>query len=122
MARWYKDELTTAQTFAHEIAHTLGVFHDWEIPNERIKNGRTNTCGPNRFKGGPNNQIMNYGNPRHSTWSDCSNADFSNYYYRTYINTGFCLRGKFDLNNTKVCRVCSTPFGINRKGFVNSNS
>ena len=59
MARWWKDELTTAQTFAHEIAHTLGVFHDWEIPNERIKNGRKDTCGPNRFKGGPNNQIMN---------------------------------------------------------------
>ena len=97
MTRWVRNELTTAQTFAHEIAHSLGMYHDFEIPG--LENSRTQPCGPEQRVGGQRNQIMNYGRPRQSTWSKCSNDDFSNYYYRTYTNNGFCLKGKFDLNN-----------------------
>ena len=98
MTRWVSNEATTAQTFAHEIAHTLGIYHDFEIPRVN-KNSRTQSCGPEKWVAGPRNQIMNYGRPRQSTWSKCSNSDFSNFYYRTYTTNGFCLKGKFDLNN-----------------------
>ena len=99
MTRWKRDEVTTAQNFAHEIAHTLGIYHDFDVPPQS-PNARNHTCGPGKYDGGPSNQIMNYGRPRLSTWSDCSNLDFSNYYFRVYANSpnGFCLKGKFNLN------------------------
>jgi len=87
MVRWNQDEVRTGQTFAHEIAHTFGVFHDFHTP----KQGRQRTCGPRKSVGGIDNQIMNYGRPRHSTWSECSNEDFENYYTRVYASEGFCL-------------------------------
>ena len=97
--------MTTAQTFAHEIAHSLGIFHDFNKPT---KSGRQDTCGPKKRKGGDNNQIMNYGRPRQSTWSECSNEDFHNYYTRVYAKGGgFCLKGNFDLNNIPYPRQCN---------------
>merc|ERR1711953_280114 len=85
---WNRDEVYTALTFAHEIAHTLGIHHDFEENRHR-----TITCGPSKLEGGRNNQIMNAGRPRSSTWSKCSNTDFKHYYTTVFANEAkFCLR------------------------------
>ena len=107
MTRWVDDEATTAQTFAHEVAHSFGVFHDFKLPDPlKMPNARNYVCGPRKGKGGPDNQIMNYGRPRQSTWSECSNEDFSNYYTRVYASSSrFCLKGKFYLNKDKATVV-----------------
>ena len=71
ISRWKDNAIETAQTFAHEIGHALGIDHDFQ--GESI-------CGPAEESGGNDNQIMNYGRPRKSTWSRCSNSDFKKYY------------------------------------------
>jgi len=85
---WSKDVNTTAQNFAHEAAHPLGIHHDFDITPYRDW-----TCGPGKFEGGTDNQIMNIGRPRSSTWSKCSNHDFNDYHAKVVANFGkFCLR------------------------------
>jgi len=82
ISRWNNNAIETAQTFAHEIGHALGIDHDFE--GESV-------CGPAQWDGGNNNQIMNYGRPRKSTWSRCSNSDFKKYYQTVREFRPFCL-------------------------------
>ena len=83
-----------SQTFAHEIAHMIGISHDFDS-NQNRDIARTYTCGPKKTEGGPNNQVMNYGKPRQPTWSECSNEDFRQYYrgVKSRNNGKFCLKG-----------------------------
>ena len=80
-----------SQTLAHEVGHVIGMDHDFES-NQNVRN---HTCGPKKWKGGYDNQIMNYGSPRQPTWSECSNEDFRNYYFSitSQYNEKFCLEG-----------------------------
>ena len=81
----------------------MGIYHDFST---NYKSGNDNNpyrhfpCGAEKRSGkspGVENEIMNYGSPRDSTFSDCSNYDFEQYY--TYVVGGgkdgkFCLDGK----------------------------
>jgi len=84
--RWKSNTTETAETFARKAAHTLGISHDFETTRSR-----SYTCGPGKWVGGPDNQIMNYGHPQSSTWSSCSNYDFKDYYDTVAKNGKFCL-------------------------------
>merc|ERR1712062_604047 len=77
--------------FAHEIAHNLGVYHDFDkypkVPS------RDESCGPSKWESGRNNQIMNYGKTKEATFSKCSNKDFKHYYTTVLGNKPkFCLK------------------------------
>ena len=89
MTNWDMSDSTirTAQTLAHEIGHNLGFYHDFYM----AKTGRTVTCGPGQWEGGPDNKLMNYMDPIQSEWSKCSNEDFKNYYSRVIAKKEFCL-------------------------------
>merc|ERR1712062_649093 len=85
--RWNSNTLETAKSFAHDAAHPLGIYDDFKTTSSR-----SYTCGPGKWEGGPDNQIMNYGSPSSSTWSSCSNYDFKDYYSRVVASDGkFCL-------------------------------
>ena len=85
IVKWTRSATGTAQILSHEIAHNLGVRHDFETYQ-----GRSWTCGPEREEDG--GDIMNYGIPKGSVWSRCSRRDFENYLNRV-INkqSKFCL-------------------------------
>jgi len=90
ITKWHSSVGSTAKTFAHEIAHNLGIYHDFDKPRHRSK-----TCGPGIWQGGITNKIMNYGTPKQQSFSECSNLDFK-YYYTTVVGSQakFCLKGK----------------------------
>merc|ERR1719479_451002 len=98
ITKWTRDVANTAETFVHEIGHNLGMFHDFEKNGKGGKQWpfmpeRTYTCGPGKSQGGPDNDIMNYGNPGSQAWSKCSNVDFKKYYTIVYANDAeFCLK------------------------------
>ena len=85
IVKWTRSAIGTGQILSHEIAHNLGVRHDFETYQ-----GRSWTCGPEREEDG--GDIMNYGIPKGSVWSRCSRRDFENYLNRV-INkqSKFCL-------------------------------
>jgi len=97
ITKWHSDAASTAKTFAHEIAHNLGVYHDFEkypkVPH------RDEACGPSMWEGSSRskkNEIMNYGSPKEESFSKCSNQDFK-HYYTTVVGGGkknakFCLK------------------------------
>jgi len=87
--RWDSNTTETAENFARNAAHTLGIYPDYQTSPVRPY-----TCGPGRWAGGPDNHIMNSGYPRSITWSSCSNSDFTDYY-----SIVFAKNGKFCLNN-----------------------
>ncbi len=91
--QWYSNAIETAANFAHDAAHTLGMFHDFDSPSDwpgRTFSPRNWTCGSAKTEGG--GQIMNYGTPRQTTWSSCSNYDFKEYYEKIVQSNGkFCL-------------------------------
>ena len=84
-----------AETFAHEVAHIIGIYHDFDSNQNNPKIARNRTCGPSKWESGHDNQIMNYGEPIQPTWSDCSNEDFRSYYsaITSRYNGKFCLEG-----------------------------
>ena len=90
-------------TLAHEVGHTLGMWHDFDTNPHRKY-----TCGPDKWEGNSagsskKNNIMNYGSPMLQTWSKCSNADFHAYYTAVYQNLEkFCLKGKYFPNRLVV--------------------
>jgi len=102
---WKHSAASTAKTLAHEIAHNLGIYHDFSAnyysPDSSDYNKfRHFPCGAEKYSGkspGVENEIMNYGFPRDATFSDCSNYDFEQY-YTSVVGGGkdgkFCLDGK----------------------------
>jgi hypothetical protein len=113
ITKWHSDVASTAKTFAHEIAHTLGIYHDFDkYPKVRH---RTETCGPSQWKSGRNNQIMNFGKPKTESFSKCSNTDFQHYYTTIVGNQAeFCLKGNYDFTNHNVLMlilICCRNFG-----------
>ena len=95
-----KELVELAETFTHEIAHNLGIYHDFETKedNPRGHMTRYRTCGPGKWNSGSDNQVMNYDQPRQPTWSTCSNQDFQDYYTAQKIKYDgkFCLKEKFE--------------------------
>ena len=85
IVKWHENSLKTSQILAHELAHNLGVRHDF-----LTYKGRGWTCGPPRDEDG--GDIMNYGTPKGSVWSPCTQRDFQNYYNRVIQTlSNFCL-------------------------------
>jgi len=114
ITKWHSSVASTAKTFAHEIAHNLGIYHDFEkYPKVRH---RDETCGPSQWEGGRNNQIMNYGKPKVESFSKCSNIDFQHYFTTVVANQAeFCLKvingpDGYNVNcgghNAKTCQDC----------------
>ena len=91
------DNQQLAQNIAHEIGHTLGMFHDFDTNRSTGYSSipwfqRRGTCGPPKWESGEDNLIMNYGKPTKMAWSKCSNMDFSDYYQSQLAEKGvFCL-------------------------------
>jgi len=112
ITKWHSSVGSTAKTFAHEIAHNLGIYHDFtKVPH------RSETCGPAQWEGGSNNKIMNYGKPKEASFSKCSNLDFKHYYTTIVGNQAeFCLKvlngpnlGKLvncGAHTAKTCQDC----------------
>jgi len=99
ITKWTYDVANTAETFVHQIGHILGMYHDFEKNGWNGKGNypytpeRNYTCGPGQSQGGPDNDIMNNGNPGSRAWSSCSNVDFKKYYTMVYANDAeFCLK------------------------------
>ena len=83
-------DMTTGDTLAHELAHNLGVGHDFESthpPKPGKQKQRTQSCGPGLNE--PGGALMNYGRPLNSTWSKCTREDFMNYFQ---YSQPFCLK------------------------------
>ena len=84
-------DLMTGDTLAHELAHNLGVGHDFENPHPENKNNmqkqRTRSCGPG--VGEPGGALMNSERQMNSTWSECTREDFMNYFQS---RQPFCLK------------------------------
>ena len=77
-----RSDMSTGETLAHELAHNLGVEHDFETGR------RGHTCGPGIHA--PGGSLMNYGKPMgKEIWSKCSREDFTKYFQ---CNQPFCLK------------------------------
>ena len=74
-------DMSTGETLAHELAHNLGVAHDFDSSR------RGRTCGPGQWS--PGGALMNYGRPLGKTWSECTREDFTNYFK---CNQPYCLK------------------------------
>ena len=90
-------------TLAHEIAHNLGMYHDFSASYKSFpyqNEHRNFVCGTNKNHGqlrSKKNEIMSYAPRKSPTFSECSNHDFKQYY--TFVVGGgadgkFCLDGE----------------------------
>ena len=72
-----RDVHLTSKTFAHEIGHWLGIYHDFQTPGSsgRYPNHAATSCN--------GNGLMSYGSMRPIDWSDCSNSDWQKEYRAT---------------------------------------
>jgi len=98
-------DMTTGDTLAHELAHNLGVGHDFEHthpPSPGRQKQRMRSCGPGLNR--PGGALMNYGRPLGSTWSECTQEDFKNYFQ---ASQPYCL---------KTSTSCGAPGGQNPGG------
>ena len=71
--------LQTSKTFAHEVGHNLGIFHDHAAKH----GGQRGSCNG---KG-----LMSYGVRRPRMWSSCSKSDFEGWYRKEGYT---CLEAK----------------------------
>ena len=82
------------QLVAHEIAHNLGIYHDFDKENEgddRPDTENHGNCSPDGFNV---NSIMSYGQQR-EIWSSCSRENFKEYYNNVIKNNKLgCMTGK----------------------------
>ena len=83
LTMYSRNDIVTGQTLAHELAHNLGIGHDFKMMRGRS----LGTCGPG--KTAPGGGLMNYGRPLGKTWSDCSREDFQNHFNQ---QQPFCLK------------------------------
>ena len=83
LVKYTSSDIETGQTLAHELAHNLGIGHDFEV----MKGRSLGTCGPGTYA--PGGSLMNYGRPLGKTWSDCSREDFQNQFNK---QQPFCLK------------------------------
>jgi len=91
---WNKDVSRTAVTMAHEVGHTLGMFHDFERRRWPTQHRTKKQCSIGTKTG---HFILSYGNnPQRTVWSECSNEDFKDYYFKVMLSEGsddkFCLK------------------------------
>ena len=89
------------QLVAHEIAHNLGIYHDFDD-----KNGGKNTHNSGDCKDVSRNSIMSYGQQR-EIWSKCSRDNFKEYYNKVIENNVGCMTGKL-LKGSEIQILIST--------------
>ena len=81
------------QLVAHEIAHNLGIYHDFDPKNGGNNRQGTGDCSVDRLF-----SIMSYGQQR-EIWSKCSRDNFKDYYNELLSkniekNFEWCMKGK----------------------------
>ena len=107
-----RTDMTTGQTLAHEMGHSMGLHHDFK----NSWRGRKQSCGPGKFKTG--GALMNYG-VRGKTWSKCSVEDFKNYYIQQTRDKAFCLKTSESHKEFKARKLLTDIFivakRVNRK-------
>ena len=96
---WYNRRKTWVQKakgLTHEVAHIIGMRHDFTSSTFFIKRNRK--CITNAPKWRGPSYFMEYKQAPWS-WSTCSNEDFCRYFQKIEKNNGqFCLRPWFILN------------------------
>ena len=99
LVKYTSSDIETGQTLAHELAHNLGIGHDFQV----MKGRSLGTCGPGTYA--PGGALMNYGRPLGKTWSDCSREDFQNHFNQ---QQPFCLKTSKQDSLVRIIKVIIT--------------
>jgi hypothetical protein len=86
ICEWHKHASRFASLVAHEIAHTLGIFHDFDE-----RNGGDDSKGSNPNCELPNSIMSN--NQAREVWSSCSVKNFKTFY--NSVQQDWCLDRDF---------------------------